>query len=398
MLLKTRLSAFFTRQRLEGIGLVTAGSLGVLTVLVLIVALIIGMTVPTEHHQSVAQASAAPVLAPSPKGDLFGTIEIGSSGIKGIIWRITPGEAKTLFEQKAGIEAARYKVFAHAMVRHFDDFNTKLQDARNIGAAVDAVADFVKRMRGQHVPPENIYIVASSGVADLPQLDEIKRQVIERTGKTPDVINAERECDYTFQWVVPDAYTYDSAAVDVGSGNTKACYVEHGTYGDRVRGLELVPYGAKTYETKVNAERKGADFATVSARLVQSVIDPPIEDGVAGNPGLLTRRQVYFSGGTAWVTAMLMHPDKAKDDYIDLSLPADFTALRKKTVADQADLASLGDPFTPNQLVAGLDVATAVAQELKLAKRAVLFPAPARDAWMSNYLMEKLAQSETQAE
>lgn len=389
----------FTRRRVQGLALIVAGALGTLTVLGMVVAIIIGMIVPTEKHTSPTQASAAPNLPTTPGGDVFGTIEIGSNGVKGIVWHITPAKAKALFAQKPGADAARYQIFAHAMVRHYDDFNTKLQDARNIGAAADAVADFVKRMRSEHVPLANIYIVASSGVADLPQLAEIKLQVAGRTGKSPDVITAERECSYTFEWVVPDSHTYDSAVVDVGSGNTKACYVEHGTYGDRVRGLELVSYGAKTFETKVNAERKpGEDFARISARISGAALDPPIEDGVAGNPGLLTRPLVYLSGGTAWVTAMLMHPAERDDDYILLSVPIDFTVLRKKAVAETADLASLGDPFTPHQLVAGLDVASAVANELNLKRRAVLFPAPARDAWMSNYLMNKLAESETQGE
>jgi hypothetical protein len=412
-LLRRNLAAFARDRHVRGIALITAGSLGVLAVMCGIVAMLIAASVPPDKHimgsspqdQNKAAApvklAAGPAIPPSvvTKGSRFGTIEIASSGIKGIEWHITPDDARRLFLVKAGNDGSRYQIFESAMARHFADFNTKLQDRRNSPEAVDAVAAFMRRMKAHKIPVQNIFIVISSGVADLPQLGELEKSVTARTGIKPDVITPQLECSYTFDWIVPPAHALDSAVVDMGSGNTKACYVEPGADTDRSRGIELLPYGAKTFETKVNSSKKpNVTFARTSARVAPDAVGPLIDQAIDGNPGFLSRSRYYVVGGTAWVTAMLVHSSQSKDDFISLSAPSDFIALRKMTLAEQADMGKLRDPFTPNQLVAGLDILIAISNNLNLNKKTVLFAAPARDAWMSNYLMSKLAQIEPPAE
>lgn len=386
-------------KRTKGIFLIVVGGTGVLAVPAFLLLLAIAAYIPSGQNAPPDQAPQAQNAAPAPpataRSDKYGTIEIGSSGIKGIVWEITPDKAKELFQVRPDVQTARYAVFKHAMIKHYKDFNTKLQDERNVDAAVRAVAGLLHDMREkEHVPDEQIYVVASSGVANLPDIEIIKTKVGERTGKTPDVITAALECQYTFDWVVPPSERYDVAVVDVGSGNTKACYMEESDdFGGRSRGGELLRYGAKSFETKVNSTKApGEEFAATSRRIAHSTIDGAVAEFVQGDPGLATRHKVYVSGGGAWVTASLLHARHKKDDLIKLSAPADFLEARQLATSGQADLRSLGDPFTDDQYIAVLDVLITLSQDLKLDKRSIVFPSAARDAWMSNYLMIKLSE------
>ncbi len=388
---------FWTRQRTQGILLILAGGFGVLTVIGFVVVIGIAMYVPADKAPAAASTAPPPRAAAPAASDMFGTIEIGASGIKGIVWHITAQEVRDVFRVAPDAQAARYRIFAHAMVKHYKDYNTDMQNERKAADAAQRVAIFIARMKADRVPEADIFIVASSGVAGLPDMARIQSEVTRRTGRTPDVITADRECQYTFDWIVPTNEIYNSAAIDVGSGNTKACYVERDDdYGSRSRALELLPYGTKTFAKKVLAkQRPNEDFAHASARIVRPLVDPLIAEAVDGDPGLRTRHRVYLSGGGAWVTAMLVHPDRKDAEYVPLSAPKDFADLRKSAAAGTADLESLGDPFTADQLVAGLDVLAAISRDLNLQRREVIFPAAARDAWMSNYLMLKLAGTGT---
>ncbi|MEI9888718.1 MAG: hypothetical protein WDN08_19900 [Rhizomicrobium sp.] len=385
------------------------GLVGLAGSVALLAWIVIVLREPADKAPFVPRVATANLAAT----DMFGAIEIGASGVKGTVWRISPARARALLSEKAVTDNDRYTAFKRAMVEHYDDVDASLQDAANAPLVVKTVGDFVRRMQAAHIPSAGIFIVASSGAAHFAALPAVRAAILETTGIKTDVVSPARECDFTFDWIVPRRRVYEALVIDVGSGNTKACYAERDFFSDEYHSFELLPYGTETFASLVAAQRKpGESFAQASARIRDRLV-PLLRKAAADNPGLAERRSVYLAGGASWEVSTLRHPDAVAQDWVALDVPADPAAVRAAADAGQPyaldlsgikdattgaailkELKRAGKVFTADQLLAGMDILLAIEQEFGFSRRhaVVLFARPARDAWMSRYLMTKLAQ------
>lgn len=346
----------------------------------------------------------------------FGVIEVGGSGIKASVYDISPKQALTLLSDEAAVKGFRYTAFKKALVQDYQTVDTDLHIIMSWSTATKAINMFKAKMESEHgVPADNIYVVASSSVRAVPQFDQFQQKVREDTGSTLEAITAEQECSLTFRWLVPGSRTYQAVIIDVGSGNTKACYAEPGDDGARRRAFELLPYGTKTFATEIKKlKRPNESFAQASARARRLLVDPKIETQSSDNSGLRARRRLYLVGGAPWVATTYTHLAEIKTDWVTLSAPRDFQAVRdasaqgKVLVSDadaihdadarksaEKDLAKVGTVFTPDQLLGGMDILIAISEDLHLSteKDVVFFARPGVDAWRSRFLIEKVAKS-----
>jgi Ppx/GppA phosphatase family protein len=344
----------------------------------------------------------------------FGVIEVGGSGIKASVYDISPKQALALLSDEAATQGFRYTAFKKALVQDYQPVDTKLSTIMNWQVATDAINTFKARMQKEYnVPADKIYIVASSSVREIPQFKQFQDKVRREVGTPLEAVSVEQECSLTFRWLVPGTRTYQALVIDVGSGNTKACYAEPTEDKDRRRAFELLPYGTKTFETEIKKlKRPNESFAEASARARTLLIDPKIDTQSSGNSGLRARRRLYLVGGAPWVATTYTHLSEINTDWVRLSAPRDFEAVREASaegkvldpdldgIRDPAarakasrDLAKVGTVFTPDQLLDGMDILIAISEDLHVSteKDVVFFARPGVDAWRSRFLIEKIA-------
>ena len=368
------------------------------------------MAVPFLFAVSDAACAASNIHTP------FGVIEVGGSGIKASVYDISPRQAQALLSDEAAVQGFRYTAFKKALVQDYQTVDTKLSVIASWSTAIKAINTFRAEMESQHgVPADKIYVVASSSVQEVLQFDKFKDKVLRETGTPLDVVTVAQECSLTFRWLVPGSRTYQAVVIDVGSGNTKACYAEPGDDGPRRRAFELLPYGTKTFETEVKKlKRPNESFAQASMRARALLVDPKIDTQSSDNSGLRARRRLYLVGGAPWVATTYTHLAEIKIDWVKLAAPRDFQAVRdasaqgKVLVPDadairdpearakaEKDLAKVGTVFTPDQLLDGMDILIAISEDLHVSteKDVVFFARPGVDAWRSRYLVEKVAKS-----
>lgn len=357
-----------------------------------------------------------PNEANNTSGDLFGAIEVGGSGIKGTVFQLTRRRARELIKAAESEDGFRHRIFEEQRKAQYPDLNTKLKDDVNIAIAADYVATLAQKMHEDFaITPNRIYVALSSGIANLPHLEEIKKAIHARSGLRSDVVAVAEECRLTFDWIVPGTRAYDVVVVDVGSQNTKACYKEETAEGPRIRSFELLSWGVKSFESKVNESAASEPFETVSAR-ERAKLQAHVAQMASGNAGLRGRKRLYLVGGAAWATATLVRPEEARTEWVRLSAPTDFETLRRQAVENRAfdvetagisnaeardilvkDISKLKLTYTKEQLVAASDILIAISMALHLReeKEAVFFARPSAYAWMSRYLLEKVADTKS---
>lgn len=375
---------------------------------------------PTAPQQTVTPAPATPTVpsaAPPPipvsppsNPDMFGAIEIGSSGVKANVFNMTQAEVGKVISDEARENGFRYKAFDEFRRKKYDTFDTKLADPKSIPGVAGHVKQLTEDMyKDFGIPKSRIFVVASSGVGSLAHIADIRKAVADAAGIIPDVISPERECNLVFDWIVPGGRLTQAVVIDIGSGNTKACYGE--TEKSR-RSFELLPIGTKTHETAVKATLKPGQAFDAASAAARPAIAGTVSDAASANAGLRTRKRLYLVGGIIWATATLVRPKEAGDDWVTLSVPDDFYTLRKRAVEGRAyaldeaavdkptvlemakkDAGRIPDVFTPDQLISGLDISIAITEALKVKseKDAVFFARPADNGWLQRYLIEKVA-------
>ncbi|NJM35795.1 MAG: hypothetical protein HC850_15105 [Rhodomicrobium sp.] len=213
-------------------------------------------------------------------------------------------------------------------------------------------------------------------------------------------------------------YRRDEAVViDIGSGNTKACYTEAAfTSGEQMRAFELLPFGTVSLTKHVQKTMKPgesgfADFLAVLAADVQFRIVPELTTKKQNNPGLGNLSRVYLIGGIVYAASTLVHPERSAENWVRLS-PRDFETLMnrfKRQRGFEIDLSRIPEAqtgrrdharkqalrvkslFSEEQMAAGLSLLGAMTDQLRFERKALFFASVGRDAWRAQYLVDKIA-------
>ena len=426
-----------TRRR--AVFLIVLGFLGLLSVAFLILYVASQLPAPTPStpppqatapapNSGVDVAPRGPLSPPLPLAggasplasgsDLFGAVEVGGSGIKGTVFRLTKEQVRSLLAEVEQERGFRYTAFEKARVKQYDDLNTKLKDPQNTNVAADYAEKLVRQMYADFaITPDRVYVVLSSGVASLTHVNAIKQAIYNRTKITPGVVTASEECRLTFDWLVPGGRALDAAVVDIGSQNTKACYKEATSDGLRPRSFEMMPWGVKSFESKVNESKSPTEPFEVASEGSRAELIQLVSAAASGNTGLRARKRLYMVGGAVWAAATLVRPNEALVQWVRLSVPNDFVTLRVRAVANrgfdvdlsqsssediraaaQKDVEKLKTTYTREQLISAMDILISISEGLhaREEKEAVYFGRPSAYGWMSRYLLEHLAEDKSE--
>lgn len=352
-----------------------------------------------------ASAASIQTAAAQPRaradGNLFGLVEIGSSGVKPSIVRILSGD-----EPDLQVVKALTNVEANAI----DTVNAPIV-ARAVKSALDA---FAAEGIGQGLT----IVVGSSGVASVPAAKEAVAEAVRReVGLEIGFVSVEDEVRYTFDGVVNRVRLAHRrpqvVLVDIGSGNTKGGYViPIAGVGERFQTFST-PLGVKSFSRAVQAKRGGAPMAEAARQVAEQDLRPALRRMIAteGGPMLLQRDRVYLTGGLPWALATTQNP-RNTDRYVPISI-AQIQRFTNQATTDQialfnVDTAAIPSPgqrtliegdlkrlreqvFTPDEFVCGGELLRVLSEEMGFARRTVFFARPGRMAWLMGVAFNRVA-------
>lgn len=344
------------------------------------------------------------LAAPPVRAEVYAGIEVGGKGVKATVVDVT-GAGET----------------AEIAVKSADTTNTGLaadvaKDGRfadaTLAETVKAVGDYNDRFRKEFAAdPARTYVVGSSGLfaAILGKSELIKENkarladaVKARTGLAMTFIDVERESELSIAGIVPKKDRADAILIDIGGGNTKGgCEVGAGqfaTFG--------VPFGTATFSEL--AKKEGAGDAKALEKLCDAKVAPLLKAQLSGLHDLAKRDRVYLSGGAVWAAATFAHPGDAKPftaltlkdvERLEAKLAADPTAFPEPDLAAadaptrkraEAEWGRVKKVYTPEQLLAGLQILKAAYRELGEEKH-YLFARNGYLGWILAYVTDSAA-------
>ena len=326
------------------------------------------------------------------EGRLHAGIEIGGSGVKATVIESKPGG---LYE----------RLFSKT-------YRTKLTVLDKGAFRPEAIAETVKLIaqlrdkirKDYSLADDRIIVVGSSGVPRASNRDGLVRAVRKATGKALRFIDDKTEVELTIAGVVPRGDRASSWSLDVGSGNTKGGYQPDG----KPLVYVSVPLGVVTFTQKAQQEARarGIPFALAASRLRPSVLVKPLQAGTKEMPELAKRKRVYLSGGTVWALASFVKPREVGRTYVTFTA-ADVETFRalivkaggKAPVIDLGtivnrdlreraarEIQTVNKVYSPENLLAGAEILTALVQAFDLKERTLIFPRNAAVGWLAAYV------------
>ena len=276
---------------------------------------------------------------------------------------------------------------------------------REVAQSVQKMSE--KLQREFRILPEQIYVV---GLSDLTvqNRDELAREVRDRLGKEITFLDAESEIQLGIAGTVPRRYKFNgkwydnrsiSMLLDISNSNIRGGYQQliqtqrGGTEYDYV--TWDIPKGTTSLAVEVaSAVGPNADLQTYANRasLISGSYRVLARMESARKPGLMTRRKVYLTGSIVWALACLLHPEDQRP-YVPITMD-DIDNFYRRALTDpdallNPDLSKITDlnarnearrvreavkaVHTARSLVAGAELLKALASELKLADRTMLY-------------------------
>ncbi|GEM_PF-1249436 len=276
---------------------------------------------------------------------------------------------------------------------------------REVAQSVKTMSE--KLQRDYRILPEQIYVV---GLSDLTvqNRDELAREIRDRLGKEVAFLDTESEIQLGIAGTVPRRYKsggkwYDNRSIsmlfDISNSNIRGGYQQliqtqrGGTEYDYV--TWDIPKGSTSLAVEVaNTIGPNADLQTYANRasLISGSYRVLARMEAAKKPGLMTRRKVYLTGSIVWALACLLHPEDQRS-YVPITMDDIDTFYRRALTDPDAllnpDLSKITDlnvrnearrvreavkaVHTAKSLVAGAELLKALATELKLADRTMLY-------------------------
>lgn len=343
-------------------------------------------------------------------GDVYAGIEIGAKGIK-------------------------LSVIEVKMTNGENDYSLKLDTSINTDAAAlsyqseketfDAITILYGIIKERYdIPAARIHIVISSGLKQ--ELDKYNKveyfaTIVRPKELDPKIkihyITVDEEAQLSFKGIVPQMNRLTANQLDVGSGNTKGGYLDAG----RTFVPVTFPVGTKSFQRLVEA-RTGtsaaiADYQKAAEKLLIDSLGRLVVYQFREKADFKSRDVVYLSGGIVWAIASLMHPEKIRQNHVELSRQ-DITEFRRLVYSNYQELinpdlrgkmneedasASLANikrvvgTYDQKALLAGSMWLDELVQHLNSSNpnKKLIFPRYAYVGWISGYIIDKISKQYT---
>jgi exopolyphosphatase/pppGpp-phosphohydrolase len=252
----------------------------------------------------------------SAQSRYYGAIDLGSKGVKAALY--------SFIREAEGLDTR---------VLLKNTINTKLTSSMNdarftaegIQDAVDATRRLFEQMQDEakkrRIAEVKYYIVGSSGISKTENREDLAAAVKKVTGIEMEFIDARDEGYFGLSSTISRDQRSTAVYIDIGSGNTKLGCVVGGSEVSNFKSVEI-PYGSVSGRNAAT-KRNSADIRAGIEQLMQDEVRPAYSKQSMDTPCLRNRQTVYWTGGAAWATATMMHPEKVLSAYVRIT-PADL--------------------------------------------------------------------------
>jgi exopolyphosphatase/pppGpp-phosphohydrolase len=237
---------------------------------------------------------------------LFGGIEIGSKGIKVAVLDVKNAKKnqytlKEFWTENVGI------VKGIAI-----DGNLNPNDINTAGNVV--LSNYIKLLTKFKIEDENIFIVASSGIAMANNTQDLILKIKELTQKDIEIIPSKLEAKLLFTGSVPKKQYENGLNLDIGGGNTKGGFIEDQDKKSNIFHPLNLDLGTMTLTEKINKELdEQNNFNQYLGNLAEknAMLNTSIKEMLKNIPNTKKIKNIYLSGGTVWAFYTL---SKKSDD------------------------------------------------------------------------------------
>lgn len=342
-------------------------------------------------------------------GNLYGVIEVGSTGIKGEIIQELPKPNEDGFKFISREEK-------------IEERNAKAVEPKAQSEAVSSVKSMFDEIKTRFsIPCEQIVIYGSSGVAQkAPNKDALAKEIQKETGRVMEFISPEEEAYLVFDGVVPEWRRNEVVMIDIGSGNIKGAYLKNSNK-DKHTTFDI-PLGTKTFTREITNQQGTLEFTKAAINVKRKVLIPQIRDTLQRKPGVQNLSRIYLAGGISWALSTLMRPCDDEQEIRNIReervakflrlYPADintfyYNAARDRKTLFEPDLSKCTPEqknkvkkniekirkniFSQYNLIAGAEILRALSDELKFSeKERIFFARYAIKALPTGYLKKQL--------
>jgi len=255
---------------------------------------------------------------------VFTGIEVGSKGVKMSLVEIG----------KNAQQNGNFNILKDSSVN--TDF-ISFTDATFSATLKELSSLYETAMNTYDIPDNRIFTAISSGVkmqaekdnknSWISQLIDSFRIKINNANKEVVVIDVMQEAMLSHLGIVPEARRYSTFLIDIGSGNTKGGYFPYGNSKDFY--LFQLNWGTKSTanaaEKNLMDDKSLANYNRQLSRVLAGAENSEIIYAVNASGAYPLSDYIAFSGGIAWATATLLHPELVDNSVI----PVTFEEIQK---------------------------------------------------------------------
>ena len=254
---------------------------------------------PAAPSPVAAAAPAVPIAAPMASaaftyrpeapvnGKLKGVVELGASGFNSFIIRVDSKRAWKLERSEYG----------NSLV--MENLATEDDIRKGLKAYIGQMLDF-------GVSGRDIHFVVSSGAL----MAQVTGRIIKALNSLHYVVNTvtpEQEGIFSLKSVLPPSYNDKAFVMDIGSGNTKVSWLDHGTP------KSLHSYGAKYFERNIDSTTVSNDVKAIARQVPEE-----------------RRGTCFIIGGVPFDMAKIVR--QGKERYTVLRPPTGYTDQRSAKI------------------------------------------------------------------
>ena len=323
-----------------------------------------------------SEAAMRQLIAETSGKTIYAGIDIGSSGVKLAIFRTTYENGFYAKDIRSKPQAPNVTLIAGT--------------AQSFQAGEDVMNAYMDSIRYYKIPAERVYIAFSSGINEtMSKMPDRKKELYERfsalvASRVPQgqitidtTLTAAREAELFMIGAMPRKFWATTACIDIGSGNTKGGYYEANPgRADYTFHPVSFPYGTKTLANLIDNKRSLPmdAYREEALRVVKTIVDTVVNGEFdTTSPGWYQRKTVGFGGGIAWAMASYLHPERAANAAVPLTMGdverfkqvalTDYQALTHPDLTNitdpvvrrkaEADISNVQTQFNEKQIIAG---------------------------------------------
>jgi hypothetical protein len=193
-------------------------------------------------------------------------------------------------------------------------------------------AMYTKATRELKIPAKKVFTVISSGVkmqaekenksAMIKELIDSFRVRIGEPERTVEVVDVMQEARLSHLGIVPDKRRFSTFLIDIGSGNTKGGFFPDGKSIENFKLFQL-NWGTKSTFNETEKRCEGdlslPNFNKNLVRVLQQAENADVIYAVNASGAYPLSDNIAVSGGIAWATATLLHPELVDNPVISIT-------------------------------------------------------------------------------